>query len=106
MHQEIIEEYEEKSKELLEYLNSMEAQFEHQQQEYEQLEVVLQHENAALIKELAWKSKVAKRKILAKTNKQKCEGGQDNKIDVMHTIINETRQYELNYQMEHNRVEV
>jgi len=48
LQQEIIDEYEEKSKELLEYLNNIEVEFEHQQQEYEQREAILRHANTIL----------------------------------------------------------
>lgn len=54
LRQDIIDEYEKKSAELLEYLNSMECAFDHQRLEYEDRESVIKQENAKLKRELEY----------------------------------------------------
>lgn len=53
LRQDIINEYEKKSAELLEYLDSMESAFDHQRLEYEDREASLKKENEELRHELA-----------------------------------------------------
>lgn len=53
LRQEIIDEYEKKSAELLKYLDSMESAFDHQRSEYEKREISLRRENEDLRHELA-----------------------------------------------------
>jgi len=106
LRQEIIDEYEEKSKELLEYLNNMEAEFEHQQQKYEQHEVILRHANTTLKDQLARGVIVSKQILSAKTRKYNKEVDRGIETNAINTLKDETRQYEWNYRMEHNRAEV
>lgn len=102
--QDIIDEYEKKSRELLDYLNNMEAKFKYQQREYEQREAILQHENKVLKDELNHGSKVAKRILLAKFRKYQVESQEIE--SALNMLKDETRQHEWNYQMEHKRAEV
>lgn len=82
----------------------MEGEFEHQQRDYEQREAILRHENKVLKDELAWRSKVAKKILSSKTHKYKGEGRDIEKaLDI---LKGETRQYQWNYQIEHNRAKV
>ena len=53
LRQDIIDEYEKKSAELLKYLDSMESAFDHQRSEYEDREINLRRENEELRHELA-----------------------------------------------------
>lgn len=53
LRQDIIDEYEKKSAELLKYLDSMESAFDHQRSEYEKRETNLRRENEELRHELA-----------------------------------------------------
>lgn len=53
LRQDIIDEYEKKSAELLKYLDSMESAFDHQRSEYEKRETNLRRENEELRLELA-----------------------------------------------------
>jgi hypothetical protein len=53
LRQDIIDEYEKKSAELLKYLDSMESAFDHQRSEYEDRQTNLTRENEELRHELA-----------------------------------------------------
>lgn len=53
LRQDIIDEYEKKSAELIKYLDSMESAFDHQRSEYEDRETSLRRENEELRHELA-----------------------------------------------------
>ncbi|KAG0606075.1 hypothetical protein M758_9G111600 [Ceratodon purpureus] len=103
LRQDIIDEYEKKSRELLDYLNNMESEFKHQQREFEQREAILRHENKVLKDELSRGSKVAKRILLSKTRKYQVESQEiESALDM---LKDETRQHEWNYRMEHKRAE-
>ena len=104
LRQDIIDEYEKKSRELLDYLNSMEAEFKLQQRENEQREAILRHENKVLKDELNRGSKVAKRILLSKTRKYQSESQEiESALDM---LKDEARQHEWNYRTEHKRAEV
>lgn len=104
LRQDIIDEYEQKSRELLDYLFKMENEFKHQQRKYEQQEAILRQENKVLKDELSRGSKVAKRILLSKSRKYQFESQEiESALDV---LKDETRQHEWNYRMERKRVEV
>jgi hypothetical protein len=104
LRQDIIDEYDKKSRELLDYLSNMECEFKHQQREYEQREAILRHENKVLKDELSRGSKVAKRILSSKTRKYQVESQEiESALDM---LKDETRQHEWNYRMEHKRAEV
>ena len=107
MRQNIINEYEKKSGELLEYLKTMEIAFQEQRQEYVKREAALQKINKELRKEIGQKSKLAQdadQVLLANSSRYPEEIHQLEKaLDILRT---ESMQHERNFQCEQTRAEV
>lgn len=105
LRQDIIDEYEQKSRELLDYLFKMENEFKHQRRDYEQREAILLQENKVLKDELGRGSKVTKRDLLSRKSRKYLFESQEIE-SALDDLKDETRQHEWNYRMEHKRVEV
>jgi len=107
LRQNIINEYEKKSGELLEYLKTMEVAFQEQRQEYVKREAALQKINEELREEIGLKSKLAQdadKVLLANSSRhpeeiRKLEKG----LDILRA---ESMQHERNFQCEQTRAEV
>lgn len=105
LRQDIIDEYEQKSRELLDYLFKLETEFKIQQGEFEEREAILRHENKVLKDELNRGSKIAKRTLFTKRQKYHQLDCQD--VESTSRILkDETSEHEWNYQLEHKRAEV
>lgn len=106
LRQDIIDEYEKKSGELLEYLNSMEAAFERQRIQYEQREVVLRRENKELKHELNYGTRLqykAEQVLMSKELQPNKSWEIERALDI---LKGESKQNEKNFKKEQKRVQV
>lgn len=107
LRQNIINEYEKKSGELLKYLKTMEVAFQEQRQEYVKREAALQKINEELREEIGQKSKLAQdadELLFANSSRHPEEVRKLEKaLDILRA---ESMQHERNFQCEQTRAEV
>ncbi|KAG0592829.1 hypothetical protein KC19_1G283800 [Ceratodon purpureus] len=101
LRQDIIDEYEKKSAELLKYLDSMESAFDHQRSEYEDRETNLRRENEELKHELAHGCRAHVAELLVK--EQDREEKAQQVVQALQLLKSEMKEKERIAQKEHKK---